>query len=123
MERVCSYMGGITRDLNGKVMASGGAADHVHLVATIHPSMAVADFVKEVKTGSCKLARRQIHGLSDFWWQEGYAAFTVSKSAAASVIRYVNERGAHHKKMSFQEEFLALLKWHGVEYDERYIWR
>jgi len=123
LSRACAYMGGVARELKGQVVLGNGAADHIHLAAIVHPSMALAGFVNAVKANSSRWIHETFENLADFSWQEGYAAFTVSKSALPQVMDYIKGQEAHHHKMTFQEELLALLKRHGVEYDERYIWR
>ena len=123
LERVCNYMGGVARDMEGQLVAANGAADHVHLAAIVHQTVTVADFVKEVKMGGSRWIHETFPRLRDFQWQEGYAAFTVSKSIVPQVVKYVRGQKAHHQKATFQEELIALLERHGVEYDERYLWR
>ena len=119
----CRYMGGIVRDLKGTLLDANGAADHLHLVAAVHPTVAVSAFLQEVKGGSSKWIHETFDDLRGFWWQEGYAAFTVSKSALPDVLKYVRNQKEHHRKISFQEELIALLDRHGVEYDPQYILR
>ena len=119
--KCCRYMGGIVRDLKGALLEANGAADHLHLVALVRPTWAVSGFVQEVKQGSSKWIHETFGELGDFWWQEGYAAFSVSKSALPDVMRYVRNQLEHHRKMSFEEEVRALLDRHGIEYDPKYI--
>jgi len=119
--RTCQYIGGIARNLGCRVMRGNGVADHVHLAASIHPSVAVADFVKTIKSNSTGWVHETFSERSDFGWQEGYSAFTVSKSNLPRVVAYIENQQAHHKRVSFQEELATLLERHEVEFDERYL--
>ena len=100
----------------------GGTADHVHVLilapAPLSPSQ-IAQFLKGV---SSKWIHDELGGLRKFAWQDGYGAFTVSKSELPAVIRYIQNQREHHRRKSFQEEFLELLKKHEIQYDERYLW-
>lgn len=119
----CRYVGGIVRELKGTLLDANGAADHVHLVALLRPTMAISDVLQEVKGSSSKWIHGTFAELRDFSWQDGYAAFSVSKSAVPDVLTYVRDQEEHHRRMSFQEELMALLDRHGVEYDPKYILR
>jgi REP element-mobilizing transposase RayT len=116
-------VGGIVRELKGTLLDANGAADHVHLVALLRPTMAISDVLQEVKGSSSKWIHGTFAELRDFSWQDGYAAFSVSKSAVPDVLTYVRDQEEHHRRMSFQEELMALLDRHGVEYDPKYILR
>ena len=119
--RLPKYIGGIIGELGGIPLAVNGPADHMHVVAVLTPKVALMDCVQSIKGGSSKWIHETFSNLSDFDWQDGYAAFTVSRSALDKVVEYVRGQQEHHKKMSFQEEWVALLKRHGVQYDERYV--
>ena len=97
-------------------------ADHLHLAAIVAPTIAISEFLKKIKGGSSRWIHDSNPDLAPFAWQEGYAAFSVSPSVLPSVKAYIEGQAEHHAKMTFQEEFIALLKKHEVEYDERYIW-
>jgi putative transposase len=115
-------MGGIVRELDGKAMAIGGTADHVHLLLWMLPTASVAETLRVLKANSSKWTRRAHRSAKDFAWQAGYGAFSVSQSNAPAVVKYIQAQEKHHRRFSFQEEFIALLKKHGIQYDERYIW-
>jgi REP element-mobilizing transposase RayT len=83
---------------------------------------AVADVVGELKKGSTNWLHEQRQALKDFHWQSGYGAFSVSRSHFPSVRKYIRNQREHHRRRSFQDEFRALLKRYGIEYDERYVW-
>ena len=121
LPRLCQYTGGIIRNLDGRLLAVGGHRDHVHLAVSLHPSRALADVVRTVKANSSKWIHETFPGLRDLAWQDGYAAFTVSKSALKEVVRYIETQDDHHRKRSFEDELRALLKKHGIEFDEQYL--
>jgi REP element-mobilizing transposase RayT len=116
-----SYLGGILRNIEGTAIAVGGVADHVHILASIPAKISLSDALRTIKSNSSKWIHEE-WSLKDFQWQEGYGAFTVSESNRESVIRYIQNQEDHHRRMSFQEEFLALLEKHGVEFDPATIW-
>ncbi len=122
LARTCQYLGGIARKLDGQILLGGGMPDHIHIAAAIPATTAVADFVRLIKTNSSAWIHQELPGLREFAWQDGYSAFSVSPSVLAQVMRYIEGQAEHHREMSFQEELVALLEKHGVEYDERYIW-
>ncbi|MGD0180108.1 MAG: IS200/IS605 family transposase [Terriglobales bacterium] len=115
-----AYLGGIVREIQGTALIVNGTADHVHMLVRIRPAQSAAQIVRVVKANSSKWVRRKWS--SDFAWQTGYGVFSVSESSVTAVKKYIAEQEEHHKKHSFQEEFLAFLKKNHVEYDERYIW-
>jgi REP element-mobilizing transposase RayT len=117
-----AYMGGIVREIDGKALGINGTADHVHLLIKLPPTIAISDAMRVLKTNSSRWVHEQWDSRSAFGWQTGYGAFSVSQSNVPAVLRYIANQEEHHRKVSFQEEFLAYLKKHGIEYDERYIW-
>ena len=121
LPRVCQYMGGLIREMDGCLLLGNGHVDHVHLAAVIPATAALADFVGKLKANTTKWIHRTFRELRSFTWQEGYAAFTVSLSALERVKAYIRSREQHHREMTFEEELIALLDRHGVEYDRRYL--
>ena len=115
-----AYIVGILDNLQCPSLRTGGIADHAHSLFSLHRTAAIAGVVEEVKKGSSKWMKQQ--GVPRFAWQAGYAAFSVSESQKAAVIRYVERQEEHHKKHTFQEEVRAFLTRHGMAYDERYVW-
>ncbi len=115
-----AYLGGIVRSLDGTALAINGASDHVHMLVRIRPAQSAAEIARVVKTNSSRWAREKWK--PDFAWQTGYGVFSVSESNVGAVSKYIAGQEEHHKKHSFQEEFVAFLKKHGVPYDERYLW-
>ena len=118
-----AYLGGILRRLEAVPIVVGGATDHVHLLARLPADLAVADCLRVVKANSSRWAKERWPERRGFAWQGGYGAFSVSESRRGAVIRYIQDQEQHHRRISFQEEFLKLLRNHGVEFDERYIWQ
>jgi len=118
-----AYLAGILRRLEAVPIIVGGATDHVHLLARLPADLAVADCLRVLKTNSSRWAKARGPQRRSFAWQGGYGAFSVSESKRGAVIRYIQDQEQHHRRISFQEEFLKLLKSHGVEFDERYIWQ
>jgi REP element-mobilizing transposase RayT len=115
-------MGGILRQLNAVPIAIGGTSNHVHLMTRLPADLSLADCLRVVKTNSSRWIKERWPERRLFSWQGGYGAFTVSESNRGAVIRYIQDQEQHHRRISFQEEFLALLKKHGVDFDERHVW-
>jgi len=115
-----AYVGGIVCEMNDTALIINGVNDHVHLLIRSRPDHSASEIARTVKTNSSRWVREK-HS-PDFGWQTGYGVFSVSESNVVSVTRYIAEQEMHHKKRSFQEEYLAFLKKNHVEYDTRYIW-
>jgi REP element-mobilizing transposase RayT len=121
-EDLYSYIGGIMKNKKAKLLAAGGMFDHIHLYASMPSTISIADFVNVVKSNSSRWIHESYSRLGAFGWQEGYGAFSVSKSEEPRVVRYINNQEDHHRKRTFKEELIGLLEKHGIEYDKRYIW-
>jgi putative transposase len=115
-----AYLGGIIREMQGTALIINGASDHVHLLVRVRPIHSAAELARVVKTNSSRWVREKFD--PEFAWQTGYGVFSVSESNVAAVTKYIAEQDEHHKKHSFQEEYVAFLKKNHVEFDERYIW-
>lgn len=121
-EALYPYIGGIVRNKGGSLIRIGGVADHLHLVVRLRPDIALSEMMRMVKANSSKWVNERNNGSgSRFAWQSGYGAFTVSQSQLPALIEYVENQEEHHRSRSFQDEFVAILRKHGVEYDERYL--
>jgi REP element-mobilizing transposase RayT len=120
--RVWEYLGGIARenDLTPKII--GGVDDHIHLLFSMPPNITVSEALKRIKGGSSGWVKATFPRCGGFGWQDGYGAFTVSKSQIPEVTSYLRGQREHHKLKTFMEEYRALLDKHEVEYDERYLW-
>jgi REP element-mobilizing transposase RayT len=121
-ERLWPYLGGIAAKNNFTALQIGGVADHVHILLSLPATMPIAKAVQLIKGGSSKWIHDTFPELRDFAWQEKYGAFTVSVSQLETVVRYIKGQEEHHRKLSFKEEFVALLKKHRIRFDERFLW-
>ena len=119
--RLHACLGGVVRNVEGIPEAIGGVADHVHLLIGLRATACLADVVRDVKAVSSRWVHEET-GDPGFSWQEGYGAFTVSASQRDVVREYIARQEEHHRKRTFQEEYLELLKRSGVEFDDRYLW-
>jgi REP element-mobilizing transposase RayT len=119
--RLFAYMGGILSPHRTVLIAAGGMPDHVHLLISLSREMAVAEVVRLLKANSSKWLHETFPELRAFAWQTGYGAFAVSYSHLGRVKQYLATQAEHHRKQTFQEEFIAFLKRHQIEYDERYL--
>ncbi len=116
------YIGGILRDQGGHLLEVGGMPDPLHLLIRIKPDMSVSEIVRLVKANSSKWANERPDQTGRFAWQRGYGAFTVSLSQVPMVSQYVRTQEDHHRKTTFQEEFLEFLKRHEIQFDEQHLW-
>ncbi len=119
--RLWPYLGGIARENRIRALAIGGTADHVHVLLSLPGMTSFAKAVQLMKGGSSKWINDALQRQRKFAWQEGYGAFSVSASQVPKIIAYIKNQKEHHRKKSFQEEFLELLERHGIEYDQRYV--
>jgi REP element-mobilizing transposase RayT len=118
--RLHEYLGGIVRGIEGVPLEINGTDDHVHLLVRIKPVISVSAFMSKLKSSSSGWAKRQTFGR--FAWQARFGGFTVSESQVERVRQYIRNQEEHHRKISFEEEFKALLKAHCVEFDEAHLW-
>lgn len=116
--RLWSYAAAICQKQNIFVHAIGGMEDHIHLLLQFPSMLLVPKGINAIKVNSS----RWMSGFAgSFAWQEGYGAFSVSKSNIAKVVRYIRDQERHHKKMTFDQEFIAMLEKHGIAYDPKYV--
>lgn len=119
MSRLFEYIGGITNNLKAKLLLAGGTTDHVHIAVRLHPELSIMEFIRTIKTNSSKWAHDTLS--TDFAWQEGYSAFSVSQSIVGKVVEYIRGQKEHHKKLTFKEELKSFLEKHSIEYYEKYL--
>jgi len=117
-----AYLAGILGNLDCLAVRVGAMPDHVHSLCRLSRNLAIAKVVEEVKKGSSKWVKTKAAALRNFHWQNGYGAFSVSPSEAEAVAQYVANQEEHHRRVTFEEEYRALLQRHGVLFDERYVW-
>src|SRR5664279_6183090 len=122
-ERLWPFLGGIARQNGMKAIEIGGVPDHVHILLSLPATISIAKALQLIKGGSSKWVHESFPEHRLFAWQQEYGAFSVSVSQLDKTIEYITGQEAHHRNMTFQEEFLALLKKHRIEYDERYLWK
>jgi len=120
-KRLYPYLGGVIRAQKGVLYEIGGIADHVHLYFRWRPDMSISDLMRMLKSGSSKWLHDEFPSLGAFAWQEGYAAFSVSKSQEAAVKRYILGQQERHRKEDFKSELLRLLRAHEIDFDEAYV--
>ena len=121
-EEAHDYLGGTCNNLGCPVLRVGGVADHVHILYLLGRTMSVAVLVKELKRESSKWVKTKGTALTDFYWQNGYGAFSVSPGHVEMLRDYIANQEDHHRTVAFQEEFRGLLTKYGLEWDERYVW-
>jgi len=121
-QRIWEYLGGIARQNGMKALQIGGIEDHVHVVLAIPAPLSLSKGLQLLKGASSKWIHETFPDLTTFQWQDGYGAFTVSKSHLPEVVDYVAQQREHHKHQTFQDEYRTWLHKHGIEYDERYVW-
>jgi len=120
-QRLYDYIGGTLRAAKAKLIAIGGANDHIHLLIGMGTEPAVAAMVSKVKANSSRWLNETFADGPRFEWQRGYGAFAVSKSNIPEVKDYIENQADHHRHRTFREEFITFLQRHGIEYDERYV--
>jgi REP element-mobilizing transposase RayT len=116
------YLAAVLTNNDCPSLRVGGVEDHVHLFFGLSRTLTVAQVVETIKTSSSKWIKTKGSEFSQFHWQGGYGAFSVSESVAKEVIHYIMNQEEHHRRRTFQEEFREFLKRHNVAYDERYVW-
>ena len=116
------YLGGILKGLDCPPVIVGGVEDHVHLLCVLSRTCAPADMVKELKRSSSLWIKKRAPEFADFAWQNGYGIFSIGYSQIEEVLRYISGQDAHHRKLTFQDEFRRLLQRYDVAFDEAYVW-
>jgi putative transposase len=122
-EELQKYLSGILVNRNQKVLAVNCMPDHTHILMGMTPNIALSDLVRYMKTGTSNLINDRQWFRGRFHWQEGFGAFSYSRSQLNQVIHYIQNQEKHHAKTGFREEYLEFLRKFGVEYDERYVFR
>jgi REP element-mobilizing transposase RayT len=120
-EELYKYITGIVKNQGQKLIAINGFADHVHLLIGLKPAMALANLVRDVKADSSNFvnANKFVHGR--FSWQEGYGAFSYGHSQLDTIIRYIQNQEQHHRRRSFRDEYLTLLRKFDIAFEEKYV--
>lgn len=121
-EELHGYLGGICNNLDCPAIKVGGYTDHVHILCMLSKKIALMKLLEEIKSHSSKWMKTKDDKLQNFYWQDGYGAFSVNPSEVDTVIAYIANQHEHHVQKTFQDEYRAFLKKYKVEYDERYVW-
>ena len=117
-----AYIGGILRDLDSPCIEINTESDHAHILFILSRTHTISDVVSQAKRGSSAWLKTRNPFYSQFHWQNGFGAFSVSQSAVGEVKEYIQSQAEHHKRVSFQDEFRTFLKRYEIEFDERYVW-
>ncbi|MBU0560639.1 MAG: IS200/IS605 family transposase [Bacteroidetes bacterium] len=118
---IYKYIVGIIKNKNQKPMIINGMPDHVHIFLGFSPDIAISDLVRDIKSNTTNFINEQKMFAGKFFWQKGFGAFTYSKSQVPRVVRYIQKQEEHHRKKSFREEYLELLKKFDVDYKDEYL--
>lgn len=120
-ERLHKYITGIVQNKGHKLLAINSMPDHLHIFIGMKPDEALSDLVRDVKRDSTNFVNEEIKPKNKFGWQEGFGAFSYSRSAIDTVVKYILNQEEHHRRKTFREEYESFLKEFGVEYDNRYV--
>ncbi len=120
-ESLYKYIWGILKNKKCHLYRIGGVENHLHIITHVHPTIAIAYLVKDIKIASSKYIKTENIFPNFNGWQDGYGAFTYSISAKDNLIEYVKNQKEHHKRASFKDEYISLLKEHGIEFEEKYL--
>ena len=121
-EHLYKYISGIIRNKDNKLLAINGIPDHIHILIGLNPKNSVSSPVRDIKSNSTLFVNEKIK-TKDFAWQEGFGAFSYSKSQRKDVINYIQNQKEHHKKKSFKEEYINILQQSGIDYKSEYIFK
>lgn len=116
------YMASILIGLESPAVAIGSFSNHVHILFSLSRNYRICKIVEEVKKSSSKWLKDQKGVTGNFYWQNGYGAFSVSQSGLHNVVDYIQKQQDHHRHVSFQEEYRKFLRKYNIEFDERYVW-
>ena len=122
-DELYKYMTGIVQKNNHKLLGINGMPDHIHMLIGLRPTQSVSDLMQDIKGSSSKWINDKGFLRSRFSWQEGYGAFSYSKSELTRVLTYIENQESHHAKKDFYTEYIQLLQVHGIEFDEQYVFK
>lgn len=122
-EELYKYISGIVKNKEQKMLAIHGMPDHIHFLIGMKPSCCLSDLVREVKKSSTEFIKEKKFSRFKFNWQEGYGAFSYSHSQIDSVVKYIMNQKAQHKKHTFREEYLDFLKKFEIEFKDEYLFK
>jgi len=122
-DQLYKYIATIIQNNGHKVIIINGMPDHVHLLFGLRPHQSLSALMQQIKQDTSKWINKNRTPFNKFSWQKGYASFSYSKSQLPRVINYIKNQEQHHHKRSFFDEYLALLKVHGIDYNEKYLFK
>ena len=117
-----NYLGGVCNKMESQVLRVGGYTDHIHILCMLSKKIALMKLVEKLKSHSSKWIKTKGSDYRNFYWQDGYGAFSVNPKEVKFLISYIENQHQHHGNFSFQDEYRILMKKNKVEYDERYVW-
>jgi putative transposase len=117
-----NYLGGILNNIGCTPIQIGGITDHIHILSCLSKKITLIKMVEEVKRSSSKWLKTKSPKLADFYWQDGYGAFTVGHTQINDVVKYIQNQQQHHAKHTFQDEYRAFLNKYLIPFDEKYVW-
>lgn len=120
-EELHKYITGIVRKKDQKLISINGMSDHLHILIGLRPAMALAELVRDIKSDSSEWVNKKKLARGKFGWQEGYGAFSYGHSQLDTIIRYIQNQEKHHRRRSFRDEYLTLLRKFDIEFKEKYI--
>ncbi len=120
-ETLQKYITGIITKKSQKLFSIYCMPDHVHILVSMNPDISISSLVRDIKNNSTRFMNAQAGLNGVFRWQEGFGAFTYSRSQIPDVVRYIENQPRHHQNTSFEEEYIGILNRFGVQYDERYV--
>jgi putative transposase len=120
-EELHKYITGFVQNRDQKMLAIFAMPDHIHMLVALKPNMAISSLVRDIKTVSSKFINEKGFVNGRFSWQEGYGAFSYSKSQIDRVVKYILNQETHHKKRTFKDEYVAFLEKFEIEYEEQYL--
>jgi putative transposase len=120
-EELYKYISGIVSNHEQKLLAIGGIENHIHILIGLKANCEISKLVQEIKANSSRFINKRQFVKGKFSWQEGFGAFSYSRSQLDVVIKYIQNQERHHAKKSFKQEYLEFLEYFAVEYDEKYL--
>jgi len=120
-EGLYKYITGLVTNQAEKLISINGMADHIHILIGLKPSMALADLVRDIKADSSTHVNKNKWVRGKFSWQEGYGAFSYGHSQLDTIIRYIQNQEKHHKRRSFKNEYLTLLRKFDIAFEDKYV--
>jgi len=121
-EELHKYLAGVARDHKSPVIAINSVEDHIHILCLLSRNITISKLLEELKKSSSKWIKTKGDAYKNFYWQNGYGAFSVSQSGVNTVKKYIANQKEHHKKKTFKEEYVEILEKYEIKYDEKYIW-